>query len=248
MNKTLVLNTIQRLLSRPLTLLVLAGYGLYVLINGVMRNSGFQNDANASASAAWVLTWALGSGLIGSDRAEGYLPLLLSRPLSRAHYVLSRFLGLVLCVLSVDLALQVIVALFSASSTPNIPGTLAPPFSLEPLIERWLWFTYFATLTAAWITLLSATFSGHGDLVYFVAASLASLFLAAKVGGGAYLSKVSGFLDQLWKPGQATLQLWSSLDHAGAAYTALIFVAGAGVCLAAAAYIMQRRDISYVNR
>lgn len=248
MNKTLIFNTIHRLLSRPLALLVMAGYGLYVLVNGVIRNSGFQSDPNGSAGAAWVLTWALGSGLLGTDRAEGTLPLLLSRPLSRAHYVFSRFLGLLCCVLSVDLALQGVVAVFSASAASNIPGTIATPFSLAPLVERWLWFTYFATLTAAWITLLSAVFRGHGDLIYFIGASLAAVFLATRTGGGAYLSQVSSFLDQLWKPGQLTLKLWTTLDHSGAAYTVLIFVASAGVCLAVAAYIMQRRDVSYVNR
>lgn len=240
MNKTLVLNTVQRLLSRPLSLIVLVGYGFFVLISVFAGSVSSASDNLSSSTAAWFLTWALGSGLLGSDRSQGYLPLLLSRPISRAQYALSRWAGLLVCVLAVDLGLHILVALFYASNHMGI--------EILPLLERWLWFAYFAALTAAWITLLSALFSSHGDLLYFFAASVALIFAAMKFGGEEAYERVSAGLGFLWKPGEATLKLWQASDSAGAAYTALIFIAGAGLCLALAAYVMQCRDISYVNR
>ena len=248
MNKALVLNTVHRLLSRPVTLLVLIAYGFYVLISQLISQSGFQNDAMSSAGAAWFLTWALGSGLLGNDRSEGYLPLLLSRPISRAQYVLSRWLGLLLCVLTVDLALHFLVFLFNLSSQPTPSGQMPLNFGWTLFLQRWLWFAYYATLTAAWISLLSALFSGHGDLLYFIGASLALLFLGGKLGSENAPAVILKALAWFWKPGDATYQAWIGQDHAGAAYTALIFVAAAGLSLAAAAYVMQRCDVSYVNR
>ncbi len=240
MNKVLIGNTIHRLLSRPMSLLLLAGYGLYVMVSVFAGTLVQGEDALRSATAAWFITWALGTGLLGTDRSEGYLPLLLSRPISRAQYVLSRWLGLVLCVLAVDLGLHLVVALFYATQHMGL--------NVGALLQRWAWFAYFVALTAAWVTLLSAVFNRNGDLFYFIAGSLALLFLASKFGGETVFNNVGAGLAWFWKPGEATLNQWNAMNRLGALYTALIFVAGAGVSLATAAYVMQRRDVSYVNR
>jgi hypothetical protein len=49
-------------------------------------------------------------------------------------------------------------------------------------------------------------------------------------------------------PGAVTYDAWYSNDRAFAAYSTVLVIALAGTCLALAAYVMQRRDVSYVNR
>jgi ABC-type transport system involved in multi-copper enzyme maturation permease subunit len=240
MKPALIKNTIQRLLSRSLTQLVIIGYAIFVMASIFTGTSEFNGDKTLQMSrSAWFLTWFLGSGVLGSERSDGYLPLLLSRPISRAQYVLSRWAGLVLCVIAVDLALHLIVGLVYVSNHSDL--------LVLPLLQRWLWFCYFVPLCAAWITLLSALFSGQGDLLYFAGGSVALLYASSKVSGQA-TQKVGAFLGWLWMPGQITLQAWLAGDLGAVAYSVFFFVALAGTSLALAAYVMQRRDVSYVNR
>jgi Cu-processing system permease protein len=240
MNWVLVKNTLHRLWSRPVTVLVLIGYSFYVLISlfSEVANSG--GDPGRFAKSAWFLTWALGTGLLGAERSEGTLPLLLSRPVSRAQYVLSRWAGLVLCVLAVDLALH-LAAVLLFSKYQLAPQILA-------LGQRWLWFCYFAPLCAALIVLLSALFSGHGDLIYFVAGSLGLSYLSSKLGGEMVSGAVTEMLGWLWMPGKATLDAWTEGSTMRAVYSSALFIVWSGVCLSVAAYVMQRRDVNYVNR
>jgi ABC-type transport system involved in multi-copper enzyme maturation permease subunit len=238
MNWTLVKNTLHRLLSRPVTVLVLIGYSFYVLIS--LFSEAAAGGGQSLSQSAWFLTWALGTGLLGSERSDGYLPLLLSRPISRAQYVCSRWAGLVICVLAIDLVLHLAaLALFSNYQMAPQAGALA---------QRWLWFCYFVPLCAALIVLLSALFSGHGDLIYFVAGSLGISYLSSKLGLPLVAEQVTRALGWLWMPGKATLEAWSSGAVLQSVYSATLFIVWAGVCLSVAAYVMQRRDVSYVNR
>jgi ABC-type transport system involved in multi-copper enzyme maturation permease subunit len=246
MNKALIFNTVHRLLNRTFTKLVMVGYGFFVLIS--VGTSSLSEAGNLkTASAAWFLCWALGSGLLGGERSDGYLPLLLSRPISRAQYLLSRWAGLLLCVLAIDLALQLLSVLFFSSNhtAMTVFNGGGIPFAL--LAQRWLWFAFFATLCSAWIAFLSAAFNGNGDLLYFTGISLVLGYLATKV-SMEFASKSWEVLAWFWAPGGATQRLWMDGDQLGALYSGLIFIAAAGVSLATGVYIMQRRDVSYVNR
>jgi ABC-type transport system involved in multi-copper enzyme maturation permease subunit len=216
------------------------GYAFYVMISLFTGARGMDDQTAQMAGSAWFLTWALGSGILGSERSEGYLPLLLSRPISRAQYVLSRWAGLVLCVITVDLVLHLLVGLFYASSQTDL--------QLWPMIQRWLWFCYFVPLCAAWITLLSALFSGHGDLLYFAGGSLALIYAASKFLSIELTKRVGAGLGWLWMPGKVTLDAWLAQDFSGVAYSVFFFVVFAGTCLALASYVIKRRDLSYVNR
>jgi ABC-type transport system involved in multi-copper enzyme maturation permease subunit len=239
MNWTLIKNTIQRLLGRSVTQLVIIGYAVFALVTVLTTTEGVDQAPNYMAQSAWFLTWALGTGLLGSDRSDGYLPLLLSRPISRAQYVLSRWAGLVICVVAVDLALHAIVALFYSYYQMDL--------MILPLLQRMLWFCYFVPLCAAWITLLSALFGGNGDLFYFTGASMALFFISSRF-SEALTERVGAGLALLWMPGKFTFDAWISSEKASAVFSVFFFLVLAGTCLALAAWVMQRRDVSYVNR
>lgn len=252
MNWTLVRHTMHRLLTRTVAIGVIIAYSLYTLtvvvmqaVSNQVQAAGAMNNPQGghwvdSAKSAWFLVWAIGTGVLGQERSDGYLPLLLSRPISRAQYVFSRWAGLVLSVLAIDVTL-IVLALVWMAGKGQAPG-------LDFILLRWAWFAFFTVLAASWLTLLSACFAGHGDLVFFFTGSLAAYFVGMRALGTDGLQQAHDVLTWFWEPGDASFSLVQAGNLSGAAYGGVAFLVGAGTCLALAAYIMQRRDISYVNR
>ena len=247
MNWVLIKNTLLRVLTRPLALVAVLIYALYlaaklaplVLVAPGMMDPG-AGTWTQSASSAWVLVWILGTGLLGQERAEGTLPLLLSRPVSRMGYVLSRWAGLVLSVLAVDLGLVVLAVLWL-----SLKGH--PP-DLVFVLQRLAWFGFFTVLTSSWLAFLSASFSRNGDLLYQLAASIILYLLTLSLAGAASLSRAHDFLALFWEPGGASFDLMSQGQDGQALLAGLGFALAAAASLFAAAFVMKRRDISYVNR
>jgi ABC-type transport system involved in multi-copper enzyme maturation permease subunit len=247
MNLALLRNTLQRLLTRPTAAAIILAYALYALAAGTFIQAmgsqpGLMNGPrwDSSALSAWFLTWALGSGLLGSERSAGHLPLLLSRPVSRAAYVLSRWAGLVIAVLCID-------GLIMLASLLLLAGKHQAP-DLAVIAARFAWFAYFTLLSSAWLTLLSAAFGGHGDLFYFFAASLVAYLAGLSSLGSDGLKKAYEILAWFWAPGHATFDLAKQGQGDSALYGALAFLAAAAASLWLAISILRRRDISYVNR
>jgi ABC-type transport system involved in multi-copper enzyme maturation permease subunit len=247
MNRALVRNTVHRLITRPMALAVILAYALYALLSGFALQARASPLApmnaptwDSSALSAWFLVWALGSGLLGQERSAGHLPLLLSRPVSRGHYVLSRWLGLLLSVLCID-GLIMLVSLAVLASHAQAPD-------LGVIVQRFAWFAYFSVLGSAWLTLLSACFGGNGDLFYFFAASLVAYLIALQALGSEGLKTAYEVLAWFWAPGHATFDLARQGQWDLAAYGALAFLGAAAASLGLAVVILHRRDISYVNR
>jgi ABC-type transport system involved in multi-copper enzyme maturation permease subunit len=243
----LVRNTVHRLVTRPTAVAIVMAYSLYSLVSGAAMQAtvgaGTPMNAptwDATALSAWFLIWALGSGLIGQERSAGHLPLLLSRPISRADYVLSRWLGLLSSVICID-AVVTLASLLWLSSQHRAPD-------LGVIGQRFAWFAYFSLLGSAWLTLLSASFGGNGDLFYFFAASLGAYFVGLRALGGEGLKTAYGILAWFWAPGHATFDLAKQGQWDSAALGALAFLGAAAASLGLAIFIMRRRDISYVNR
>jgi ABC-type transport system involved in multi-copper enzyme maturation permease subunit len=247
-NWILVKNTVQRLLTRPVTLALILAYGLYTLATVGIQAAAAQNQVlvqnfpgwAGGSKAAWFLVWVLGSGLLGQERTAGFLPLLLSRPISRAQYVLSRWLGLVISVVLLDFGVT-LVALLWLATKHQLPDA-------SDILMRWAWFAGFTLCASAWLTLLSASFGGHGDFFYFVAVSLVAYLVGVNTLGQQGLQSAHQILAWFWTPGDSALSFAHDGDTADAVYAALAFLAGAAACLGLAAWIMRRRDISYVNR
>jgi len=98
MNKTIAYATVQYWLKMPLVISgILFLFGIY-LAQCVMSYVSLQGVGHETRwlelSDPLALVLVLGTGIIGRDIASGLLPLILSRPVTRAEYVLTKWLTL----------------------------------------------------------------------------------------------------------------------------------------------------------
>lgn len=151
MNRTLVLAFARERLASPVRVLLLVSFWGLSLVGALMSR---QVRPPGPENTLW-LTLILGAGVIGRDLASGVLQLILARPVGRAEYVWSRWLGLSLCVSALAATAWLLVLPFALSN-----GDCTLLEALRILAEHLL----LAFGLSAVITGLSSLVSGFGDL------------------------------------------------------------------------------------
>lgn len=242
MNWDLVVNTVHRVLGRLLAAALIIGYSLYMMVAWSLP--GALTDAAARAldlsQPVAALVWVLGAGLIGSDVSSGSLALLLSRPLSRTRYVLSRWAGLVLSVLGVHYGLLILVLSYHAAA-----GSY--PFSAAMMANAFLAPLLIVVCHACLLALLSSLLPGVGDSSAYLGAYVLFGFalMALDRDSQKLLSTLFGWFAL---PGSAALSAGSDGKQSLAFALSGVYLAVAGLELGLATLILEERDLSYVNR
>lgn len=179
----------------------------------------------------------LGAGVIGRDLSSGVLQLILARPVGRAEYVFSRWLGLTLAGFAVSLLGWLLVLPFSLTT-----GGTTLPEALRLLSEYLL----NAAALSAVVTGLSALVAGFGDL--------ALLLLGYLAGGGMTLVGQFKHIDLLVRLGteiQHTLMpefAWKSVTEGGPHFYPLVLWASTvTLFLLIGVFAMNRKELSYAT-
>lgn len=213
-----------------LTLVVL------LLVPGWLFGLLGQHSQPTSGSGFWFAL-ILGAGIIGRPASNGTLALVLSRPVPRVSYVLTRWFavatlasGLAL----VNLGVKGLLAQVPAAGWGHLGFAAA-----EDVLS--------ATAATAVLTLLSSVVGGLGDV-----ALLAILRIVAEIfqGLGGFLSKpalswVGYHLRDLLVP---PLDLETVFRSTPISWLAIVaYLSTVTLCLAAATELMCRREISYAG-
>jgi len=195
-----------------------------------------QHFAPTSGGGFW-LALILGAGIIGRPASNGTLALVLSRPVPRVSYVLTRWFAVATLASALALLKLGVEALLTQ---PSAAGWGHVGFAAAEDVLS-------ATCAAAVLTFLSSLVGGLGDV-----ALLAILRIVAKVlqGLGGFLSKPAlswlGYhLRDLLVP---PLDLETVFRSTPISWLAIVtYLSTLTLCLAAATEIMCRREISYAG-
>jgi ABC-type transport system involved in multi-copper enzyme maturation permease subunit len=235
MNPTLLLGFARQRLTSPVRLVFLAFMlCLPLLIVFAAPGMGLQPFKDVSGL---VLLFA--AGLIGQDVSSGVLHLLLARPVSRAEYVVSRWLGASLLASAVVL-LQIGVGCAILVARGAAPGMNETAYLLGEHLLRCFGIS-------AVIVFFSSFMGGIGDIgVYFI--TLFSSFIAAQIGTlmrRVWLQRigeeVQGFLG-------ASIPL-TGIPHGDpvTAFAVVSYLSTIALCLALAIVILNRKELSYAS-
>lgn len=233
MNLRLILGTLEEKLTSPARLLLIVMFLVFPIFGAYLGGADPTTDG---LIMVYVLT--LGVGIIGADVSAGVLQLIFTRPIKRSSYVLSRWLGLVVGVMTVY-AVQIILMggmlLFGGHSLPDVNYG-------SHVIEALL----LAMGMSAVIVFFSAIFVGYGDgrsiLVLWLLRGICQFFEKTR-----FYPKVFSVVGS-----QINGVLWPSLDvnlvlH-GEPYDWLLIVPYVAVLIASlvfAIFIMNRKELSY---
>jgi ABC-type transport system involved in multi-copper enzyme maturation permease subunit len=186
-----------------------------------------------------VLVWLLGSGIIGRDMSSGVSHLLFTRPITRASYILTKWLSLVFAVWAFQILVLVVWALgtFAYRSTPEFDYWTFKNL----LVAMWM----AATLSTV-VILYSTIMPGWGDLalLFFVHVTVSVFSIAAQTNSFPFFKTFTLWLLKIaWPglgPGTNFLEK-SILDPGGF----LLHTGLAIIYLLAALFLMTRKDITY---
>jgi ABC-type transport system involved in multi-copper enzyme maturation permease subunit len=235
MNTTLVLSFWRQRLTSPIRLVLLAAaFGFPLLFLVFMPSAGFTPLGDATGL---VLIFAV--GMIGQDLSSGVLQLLFARPVRRAEYVVSRWLGVGLAAAMVGVA-QVVLA------SAILAGRGAAPHAQDALLfagQRALE----AFGLAAVFALLSSLIGGVGDLaLYFLGTIVAGVLnMAAQAKGWMTVARAASELQAFLTPRLDLHQLIATSPvpfHPIVSYASTV-----AVCLALAMLAIGRKELSYAS-
>jgi hypothetical protein len=247
LNKPVFLNTLRCQADAPVRLVLagLMGLMLYALVSGGVSLNTLQ--VSSSDALRWggnslmlAMLWVLGLGLIRGDVASGSIILVLLRPLTRASYVLSKWVALA----CIGLAL---VLLFQAADL--LHQELA---TLDPLQVLGLAGAQGVQMLAATSVLvcLSAAPMAFGELGLFALLAVGLLGLdlfnlraASPLLGQALVWLWRVLLPRVWVDGA----MEGALPLGGLALNAAFNLAVSAAGLAGAVALIQRREFSYAD-
>lgn len=180
-----------RLLAVGLIILFLVYGDAFILSSGEfphLDTTWLSEDTRSLSFFAYIL----GFGVIGQDMSSGTIQVILSRPLSRVSYVLSKwtaiFLGSVFLCLFTALAEHLV----SVGQNPNL---LFDPSLLLVCADRIL----LCLLSTSLIVCLSSLFPGMRDIMALIAASFLNEFLSLTLYFSQDISHIPGIPETLAK-------------------------------------------------
>ena len=237
MNAAIVWNTFHRILTRPMVVLLLFAHVVFASILGFEHgNRQLNYEYWKVRDSLWITyTWALGAGLLGRDLSDGILPLIFSRPVSRAAYVLSRWAGLVL-------AVAAIMALDAALGTSFV-GRVGHEVDLLAFLAGFGLSLLVVAATAALLTLLSSLAPGHGDLWLFLGAWLLLYLLTQLTSDKVFNENMAAIFTLFLLPGS---NLFGSQPMTKDFFVYAWPGLEAAACLVLAIAVLKRREITYV--
>ena len=235
MNLTIVLATLRQRFTSPIRLVLLLVIGWMPMMAILLApTTGF-----AVLGDCHFLALALAAGMIGQDVASGTLQLVLSRPVTRTGYVLSKWLAVTGGTLAL-VALQVGVAtLIILVRGAHVPWDEAVLYLANSAL--------LAAGAAAVMALLSALVPGLGDLGLLLLAFLSAQVLGA-VGAHQQWSVMVSAADELQRTLKPELNLAPLFHGQPVSWLAVVaYLSTVTLCLAAAAVVMNRREFSYAS-
>lgn len=231
-NRTLIVALVRERLASPVRVLLLVSFWGLAILGGLMSRQVRPPDAG---NTLW-LTLILGAGVIGRDLTSGVLQLILARPVGRAEYVWSRWIGLSLFVSALAFVSWLIVLPFALSN-----GGCTFPAALLILGEHLL----LAFGLGAVITGLSSLVSGFGDLGLLLLG-----YIMAQIIG--FVGKLKGIalLDRLGDELATTLVPQVDLDQVMAGgtlhvYPFVTWLTAVTLSLLVAHWALRRKEFSY---
>jgi ABC-type transport system involved in multi-copper enzyme maturation permease subunit len=191
------------------------------------------------------LVWVLGSGIIGRDISSGVAHLLFTRPIARADYILTKWVSLTAAVWFFQ-CLVLLVWCFGKWYYDRVPQ---PPtdLMLEFAVAAWM----AATLSTV-VVLFSTIMSGMGDLalLLYIHVILLVLNISHLKNHIHDLKKILVWiLYALW-PGVRSGYKYNNTWHDGQMPVVGDFVTDSAIALlflAAAVFLMSRKEIGYTN-
>ena len=242
MNRTLVFHTaLQRALSPARVLLV----ATIMVFPALGLSFAPQLGLNLLQSGG-TLGLVLGAGLIGQDVSSGVLQLLFARPVSRASYVFSRWLGvgaLAAGAVVIQVALGAVVMALRGAPAPI--GAVAG-LALEQVLA--------AFGVAGVLALFSSFLPGIGDLMAWLVMTVAGGLLQMiggvlqTIGGVARSAAVMRASEEWERFLSPTLKLQETFGGGRISWFHLTsYLSTVTLCLALAILILNRRELSYAT-
>ena len=235
MNQTLIASLLlQRTRSLPRVALVLAFFVLPLLVLAFARGAGLAPLRTGSAFAFF-----LGAGLIGQDVSSGTLQLLFARPVTRAEYALSRWLGAALaasCLVVSQLAIGVMLLALHGES-PSARDLAI--FAGEQLLA--------AFGTTSVLLLFSTTLPGVGDFLAIIAAGVLgqALQLGAALLKAPWLGRAGEEIGRFISPALDLGRLFGGGPVSW--FEVVSYLSTVTLALALAIVILNRRELSYAT-
>jgi ABC-type transport system involved in multi-copper enzyme maturation permease subunit len=186
-----------------------------------------------------LFVWVLGAGIIGRDIASGVAHLLFTRPLTRASYILTKWVALTASVWAVQISVLLVWALGNLYFRGQIPFDTA--FFETVGIGFWL----AATLSSV-VILFSSILPGLGDLalLLYVHVVLGVFGIYALASQNEHFKAILVQIFYFFWPGMALAMHFKQ----GAAFAPTDFLLDSGITVffvAAAIFIFSKKDISY---
>jgi hypothetical protein len=202
------------------------------------------SGGRAGLETATLPLLVLAAGCVSRDAASGALQMILCRPLSRADYLLGRYLGILAAFAAFLVAACALAVLFARVLTPMLGGTAAP-IAFRDLATQAAAALLGGAASAALILFFSTFLPGYGDVLGFVllVPILSLPDIAGQIFHAPFLQKAGPILRQNVMPSVdwgAVLQGQQVLGEATGRW-ALALVAA----LAAALVVFSRREFAY---
>ena len=247
LNRPVFMNTLRCQADAPVRLVLagLMGLMLYALVSGGVSLNAMQ--VSSSDALRWggnslmlAMLWVLGLGLIRGDVASGSIVLVLLRPLTRASYVLAKWVAAACVGLALVLFFHLVNLMHQelATADPVMLLALAGAQAVQMLAA------------ASVLVLLSAAPIAFGELGLFalLAVALLGLQLFNLRLGSPWLGQALVWLwrillPRVWADGSMEGVLPLAALALNAAFNAAVAAAG----LAGAVALIRRREFSYAD-
>jgi hypothetical protein len=234
-NPTLIVALLhQRVRSPARMVLVLAFFSFPLLAVAFARGIGLAPLATGAAFAVFM-----GAGLLGQEISSGTVQLLFARPVSRAEYVVSRWLGASLAASSLVLGqLAIGVGLLALRGDVPAADRLAI-FAGEQLL------VVFGTTSV--LLLFSTLLPGVGDFLGVMAAAILgqALQLGAALLRAPWLGRAGEEIGRFVAP---SLKLGPLFGGGPVSWFDVVsYFSTVTLCVALAIVVLNRRELSYAN-
>lgn len=235
MNPTLIVALLQqRARSLPRMALVFSFFTLPLMVLAFARGAGL-----APLHVGQAFAVLLGTGIIGQDASSGTLQLLFARPVTRAEYVISRWLGAALAASCLMVA-QLAIGAGLLAMHHEMPGAKELLlFAGEQLL------TVFGMVSV--LLLFSTMLPGIGDVLALIVAGITgqALQLGAALFKAPWLARVGVELGRFVSP---SLDLGALFGGGPVSWFEVVsYFSTVTLCVALAVVVMNRRELSYAT-